>query len=141
MSRLLFYLWETQRELQVAYPDPGGADLDRLAEWINVYGKRIYTLPEEMLTALAPLQQTRTNPLAAARQATKRTVKRAYESPPARAVKDWIKGHLGADRIRAIRRIARPLATGHPRDEHPRRTVRTGDRPLAGRRQRDRLHP
>ena len=114
VSRLLFYLWETQRELQLAYPDPGGADLDRLAEWINVYGKRIYTLPEEMLTALALVQQTRTNPLAAARQATKRTVKRAYESPPARAVKDWIKGHLGADRIRAIKRIARPLATGHP---------------------------
>lgn len=113
LSRLLFYLWETQRELQISYPDPHGADLDRLAEWINVYGSQTYQLPEETLTALAPLQQSG-NLVATARQTTKRAIKRTYESPPARMVKEWIKRHLGADRIRAIKRIATPLSAGHP---------------------------
>ena len=32
------------------------------------------------------------------RISTKRAIKRTYESPPARMVKEWIKRHLGADR-------------------------------------------
>ena len=113
LSRLLFYLWETERELQIFYPDPNGADLDRLGEWIDVYGKQIYQLPEEVLAAIASRQPQKTNPLAVARQTTKRALKRTYESPPARIVKEWIKKHLGADRVRAIKRIATPLSTGH----------------------------
>ena len=113
LSRLLFYLWETQRELQIAYPDPGGGDLDRLAEWINVYGKQTYALPDEVLTALGALQQQRSSPLATARRTAKRLLKQTYESPPARAGKDWIKQHLGADRTRGVKRLLTPLATGH----------------------------
>ena len=114
LSHLLFHLWETQRELQIAYPDPGGADLDRLVEWINVYGKQTYALPDDVLTALEPLQQQRSSPVAIARRTAKRLLKRTYESPPARAAKDWIKQRLGADRIRAVKRLLTPLSTGHP---------------------------
>ena len=114
LSHLLFHLWETQRELQIAYPDPGGADLDRLAEWINVYGKQTHALPDDVLTALEPLQQQRSSPVTTARRTAKRLLKRTYESPPARAAKDWIKQRLGADRIRAVKRLLTPLSTGHP---------------------------
>ncbi len=112
LSRLLFYLWEKKQYLHVAYPDPRGADLGRLTEWITEHGKQIFVLPDEMLTHLPPLQEETATPVTVTRRATRRMLRRTYESRSARVVKEWLKRRLRADRIRALKRLVRPLVTG-----------------------------
>ena len=112
LSRLLFYLWERECELQLAYPDPRGADLGRLAEWITEHGKQTFVLPDEMLTHLSPLQEETSTLVAVTRRATRRTLRRMYESRSACVVKEWLKRRLRTDRIRALKRLLLPLVTG-----------------------------
>ena len=112
LSRLLFYMWEREQYLQIVYPDPREADLGRLTEWITEHGTQTFVLPDEMLTHLPLLHQETAAPVVVTRRATRRMLRRMYESRFARIVKEWLKRRLRADRLRALKRLVLPLVTG-----------------------------
>ena len=111
LSRLLFYLWEADPDVQLAFSDPSGDDLDAFAEWLNVHGTRQYRLSPELLMTLEPLLMPSSGSLGA-RQRAKRVVKQLYMSKAAWYAKKAVKRVFGRDFARRLKRRVRPLATG-----------------------------
>ena len=109
LSRLLFYLWEADPDVQLAFSDPSGDDLDAFAKWLEVHGTQQYRLSTELLMTLEPLLLPSSGSLGA-RQTAKRVVKQLYMSKPAWYAKKAVKRVFGRDFARRLKRRVRPLA-------------------------------
>ncbi len=111
LSRLLFYLWESDPDVQMAFPDPSGDDIDEFAEWLEVHGTQHYRLSPALFTTLGPLLKSADGSLDA-RQRARRIVKQIYMSKTAWYAKMAVKRVFGRDFARRLKRRVRPLATG-----------------------------
>ncbi len=111
LSRLLHHLWTSRPDLQGAFPDPAGRDLEAFARWLEDYGVAEYELPRTFREPVAAALARGSAGRRLAR-AVRRAVRGVYVSAAARRLKEAVKGRLGADRAAALKRLGRPLAVG-----------------------------